>query len=177
MFVLKKQEPEWHELIPAKGKQPAVSVQFAPATRAMKRRAAAAMRAVLDQAGADDATATVEALDAFSRALLREGIMAWKGIGGADGKPIPVTPDNVEMFLAEDRLFAPADLVYVVPILNRDREKNGSSASRSGTGKAGTRGKAIAPPSATPRSKGGARNARTASTRSKPSKAKKSGRS
>jgi hypothetical protein len=175
MFVL---GPKWETLIEAHGGAPAVEVLFVPPSRAMKRRAAAAMRTILADAGDPPDLETVNAaLDVYSRTILAEAIRAWKGIGDAGGAPAPVNPDMVALFLDDDRLFGPAHRLYVEPILDRDREKNASPASPSGIGEAATPAKTIAARSAAPAKKGAAKNARTPSTRSRRPKPRKSGRS
>lgn len=167
MRVLKQAEPTWETLFPAEGGKPAVEVLFAPVTRQMRRNAKAAVREMI-LSGVEIESASPELLDdvgeAVSIAFLRQGIIDWRGIGDADGEPIAVSPEAIEMFLADDDLFAAADRIYVGPIIERDREKNGLSASPNGIGEAETPAKIIAGSPAEPTRKAGAKNAPTGKT-------------
>lgn len=196
-MILREPEQAWVELIPAKGDDPAVLVIFAPPTRSMKRRAQRAAWREMSGAKPEelDALELADIGDAFSRELLRLAIVAWKGVGldGATvGEPAEITPPldvrvktsdkpdrptgTIDLFLADEEAFDAADAAYVLPILERDREKNALSASPTGIGGAGTRGKAIAGSAARPRKKAGAKSARTGKTSLKPPKAKSSGK-
>lgn len=189
MLTLTKREPFWLTLIPAAGKDPAVRARFAPITRAMKRKAARASRAVwgdgpvpADELSDAELDALYDAGEAASRALIRFGLLdqpepAWEGIGDAAGKPLPVTEETVEMALDEDRFFEAADRLYVQPAAFRDAEKNGSPASPNGTGEAGTRARATASSAAARRKKAAAKPVRTPSTRSKAPRRKPPGKS
>jgi len=175
MYQLQKRAPQWLTLRPAIGKDPAVQVLFAPVTRSMKRRAAAAARTLLpdlpdDLQGADAATVG-DFIDAVSRETVRLGILGggqWKGVGDANRKPVPVTPENVDLFLQDEEMLEAADRLYLVPDAARAREGNGSAQSSNGTSAAG---KDIAPGA---RSPGGAKSARTGSMPSKAPRQRKS---
>jgi hypothetical protein len=174
-----KPGPEWLTLIPAAGKVPAVRGQFAPASRSMKRRAQHEARKGIDGATVDllDVCDLADIGDAFSRSLIRQALLAWEGIGDVDGKPIEVTPEAVELFLADERLFEAADALYVMPIVLRDREKNGYAASPNGTGKAATPAKDTARSRVGRTRAKGAESARTARTSPRRPRGKKSGSS
>lgn len=190
MRRLQRREPEWLTLIEAADGEPAVRIKMPPITRAMRRRAAAAAQGIAGGAGledgADDPLLLIEAGEAVSMEMIRIGLLEcreWEGIGGADGTPLPVTEDNVEMFLADDELFAAADAAYVRPWVDRELEKKDYAASPNGIGEAATAERAIAGSSAgrgpgkAARPRKGAKSARTGSTRSAAAKAKRSGTS
>lgn len=172
MLILTKNEPAWVDLLPG------VRVQFAPVTRAMKRKARQAAREVLgdvlsiEDVGSDQ---LFEMGEAFSRALIRLGIVDWDGIGDPKGKAMAVSAETVEMFLENEDCFEAADALYVMPVVERDREKNALSASPDGTGKAATRAKTTAGSAARPTKKAAAKSAPTARKRQGHPKARKSG--
>jgi hypothetical protein len=70
---------------------------------------------------------------AFTRRMARWGILEWEGIGDADGKPVDVTPENIDALLEHWQVFDAIDGKYVLPALIQDAEKNGSSLSPNGT--------------------------------------------
>jgi hypothetical protein len=167
----------WETLRAAQGDEPAVEVQFGPITRGMKLRA---YRRALGMVEGEDArkldqVALGDIGDAFSYELLRLGIQAWRGVGDANGEPVAITPPlrvrtsededrpkgTIDAFLSIEDLFDAADQVYVMPIVERDRSKNGSSASPNGTGGAATPAPDTAGSSARRTSRGGARSAPT----------------
>lgn len=160
MFVLAKQEAAWVDLLPG------VRVRFRPVTPGSYRRAMRAARAELD-VEADEAAANDAAGEAVSRELIRQGIEAWEGIGDAAGVPAEVTPETVDLFLADVALFNAADSKYVAPFVLAQAEKNGSAPSPNGTSAGATAGQPIAGDAAPPRAK----RARTRSTRRKPTTA------
>jgi hypothetical protein len=147
-------EPVW---TPVMGAQ----VLFAPIDRAMVRRARRAAREALgtsDGGGELSIEALVDELGSnFSVALITEGARDWKDVGSQrfdedgepvliDGKPVfdplPFTPENLSIALADPFTFEAFDEAYVMPFVTRERERaepgNGSAASPSGTGEAGT---------------------------------------
>lgn len=81
------------------------------------------------QAAADAIKANGEdaafGIAAFTRSLARSGIVAWEGIGDADGKPVDPSPDNIEALLEVLPAFDAIDRHYVVPALIGSHEKNG----------------------------------------------------
>jgi hypothetical protein len=175
MYKLEKREPKWLTLREAEGGDPAVRVRFGPLTRSMKRRAGAAARALFpdlpDEMEGADRAMVGDFIDAVSRETIRLGILAggeWEGIGDAKGKPVPVTPENVDLFLQDEAMIEAADRLYLVPDSARTAEKNGASPSPNGSS-AGARDIARAAPS-----RGGASNAPSESTRSKAPRPRKS---
>lgn len=152
------QQPWWFTLVDAQGEDvAAVRVQFAPIGRiALRaaRRAAGEVYREADLPEGDDAPLSTELLeaagDALSDALLMAGIIAWEGVGDADGVSAPVTPDNVRLFLADPLRFEALDAAYVRPFILKELEKNGSSPLPNGISAGATPEKAIAGSSAKP---------------------------
>lgn len=191
--MLRLSEPDWQTLRASRGEDPAVRVRFAPVTPGMKRRAKHAAGKALGDADikAMDVLELADIGDVFSRELLRLAIVEWDGVGDADGNPVEITPPlderlktsdkadrptgTIDLFLAHDEMFEAADRLYVMPIVDRDREKNASAASPSGTGEAATRAKTIARSAAARKPKAGAKHAPTAQTSRKRPRGKKSG--
>ncbi|WP_174291005.1 hypothetical protein [Sphingomonas bacterium] len=158
MLRIASTEPEWLELFPAVGEEPAVEVRFAPITVPAVRAARRAVRVALDL----DAEDMENAGDELSRELIRRGLLEWRGVGGLDGQPWDVTPEHVAAFVGDHRTFEAADRVYVIPWLKRDTEGNAWSASPSGTGEAETRAAGTASSAAEQESTDGADPAKTA---------------
>lgn len=90
---------------------------------------------------------------AFTRSLVRWGIVEWEGVGDADGSPVPPSPENIDALLELWQAFDAIDRVYVAPALILADEKNASSLSPNGTS-AGAKATA-------PRARKAARPART----------------
>lgn len=155
MLKLAGAEPQWFDLDLPQG---AVRVQLRPITRTAVRRARAIAGAAL--AGNDNPDLAAIGED-VSAALLKDAIVAWEGVGDADGNPAPVTPDNIDLLLQHPDAFAALDRAYCLPWYERDREKNASSGSPAGTGTGAMPGNdtAISPAARKPRA--AARNART----------------
>ena len=155
---------------------PGVRVRFAEIDRAGFRAARRANTEILGGAVENDRDALERAGDALSEILISRGIVEWEGVGGSDGdEPVPVTPENVTLFLAEPRRFAAADEAYVVPWIKADAEKNASAGSPSGTSPPATPGSDIASSPAVEKP-ADATHAPTVSTSSKPKRAKTSGK-
>ncbi len=131
MLVAQKQqtEPAWTPVMGA-------SVLFAPITRPMLRRA---RRAALEALGVDGAeggeTRSVaeqmeELGDALSYALIVAGALDWRDVcqmaddddTGA-GVALPCTDANKAMLLADPLTFEAFDAAYVVPFVQRERER------------------------------------------------------
>lgn len=155
-------EPFWLEILPAqtalpaKGKKakilvPAQRTQFRPVTLAMILAAREeASRAVVDSIpsvkGKDDTSlpAPIEAsrLAAVGQvsivtAFAQLGIVAWEGVGDADGKPIEPTPAAILAYMSDWRVWDAVNRLYVQPALTGADEKNASAPSRNGTSGAG----------------------------------------
>ncbi len=81
-------EPVWLDL------PHGVRVQVKPLTAAVEGAAiAAAGAAVRDREFADDTERTYATANALACGLARYGVVAWEGVAGPDGAPLPVTPD------------------------------------------------------------------------------------
>ena len=129
MLKVQSADPAWVVIIPAAGDVPAVELLLAPIGIKTVRAARAAVRAILVL----DDQAIVDASDALSAEIMRRGILDWKGVGNAEGVPLIVSPDNIELFIADPHAFEATDRAYITPWAMRDQEKNGSSGSPSGT--------------------------------------------
>jgi len=131
MLVVHKQaeEPVWTPVMGA-------SVLFAPITRPMLRRARRAALEALGTEGAEGGeTATVaeqmeELGDALSYALIMAGVLDWRDVcvmGDDDdtgrGVPLDCTPENKAMLLADALTFEAFDAAYVIPYVQRERER------------------------------------------------------
>ena len=112
-----EQSPFWLDLLPG------VRVQVRPVSVAAMLLARASAGAVLKSAGQED-EGTIRAGEAFTRALARSGIVAWEGIGDADGLPVEPSPERIEQLLDHWPAFDAIDRLYVGPALVRDAEKN-----------------------------------------------------
>jgi len=196
MFQLSSPEPVTKTLIAAHGDRPAVTATFNPQPTPLSLRHARLAVATVMRDGQPDAVQ--RAADAFTAAIIRHNIVGWTGIGDADGGEVVPTHDReltdddgnvigvergtISAFLAEPRLVEAADREYVGPWVERDAEKNGSSASVNGTTAAATLAPDTASSAADTGTKADAattkparRPARTTSTPAKPKKGKRSG--
>lgn len=175
--------PEWK---PVMGAQ----VEFDPIDRkALRRARRAALKALgRDEHEGEDTASAEDQLeelgDALSYALLMQGIRNWKDVclmaDGDDagvGEVLECTEENKAMVLSDPVTFDAFDAAYVMPFAARERSKNASAASPSGTGAAATGAKGTARSHAKPKRKAAAGSARIASTRSKTKMPKSSGTS
>ncbi|MCC6008143.1 MAG: hypothetical protein JJU40_10740, partial [Rhodobacteraceae bacterium] len=92
----------------------------------------------LPEGSSDDEIAVI-----FARAIAQRAILDWEGVGDAEGKPAPVTPEGIAALLDIWPIFERFQLGYVAKALELEREKNASAPSPHGSG-AGAR--AIARP-------------------------------
>lgn len=69
----------------------------------------------------------------FAGALARRAVVDWEGIGDADGKVIPVTPEGIDAPLSLWPIFEAFNLHYVSRGMLLDAEKNDSAPSPTGT--------------------------------------------
>lgn len=138
MLKLPNTEAEWLDLDLPQGR---VRVRMRAITRhAVRHTRELAFKAMQS----DEAPDTLELSEQMSAALMRAGLVDWEGVGDADGNPVPVTPETVEQFLLHPDAFLALDIAYCRPWYERDREKNASSGSPSGTGTAAMPGSDIA---------------------------------
>lgn len=112
-----EQSPFWLDLLPG------VRVQVRPVSVSAMLLARAAAGEVLKNAGEQE-DGTIKAGEAFTRSLARSGIVAWDGIGDAEGQPVEPTPERIEQLLELWPAFDAMDRLYVGPALIQDAEKN-----------------------------------------------------
>ena len=95
--------PRWHDLAPS------VRVQLRPLTTALMvaTRADPAVEAVPEEASDE------ERAMAFAKALTRRAVLAWEGIGDADGTPIDPSPEAIDALLDIWPIFEAFQLTYV----------------------------------------------------------------
>lgn len=171
--------PTWVEILPKKDGRLPVRMEFAPISASVKKKARFLANEVLGDREGEEVLTKVDLIDlgdAFSKAIIRLTLRAWEGIGDDKG-PWPVTPETVSAILEDDELFEAIDAKIIMPLVEQDRAKNGSSAFPSGTGKAATRAKTIAGSAAVVRkATGDAKPARMSSTNSQARKAKQPGK-
>lgn len=124
-------DPVWVEL--AAGAR----IQLKPAT-ALAFAAGRALAQVAVLAGADGA----EAGAAFTIGFAAWGAIAWEGVGDEAGEPLELTRDNVKALLEQSQAaYDAVDQHYVIPALEAEAEKNGSSPLLAGTSPAGAKTK------------------------------------
>lgn len=191
-----KDGPFWIENV-----LPGIDLRFRPIEPRDCRAARRAVAAAIEAAGdIDDAEKTEIAGDAFSLALIRRGLVDWRGVGNLDGEPIEPTADapqldddgkpildddgepvmvlgTVSRFLSDAIVFEACDNAYVMPFVQRDREGNGFAGSQPGTSTKAMPAPAIVTSAAKPGADAAAGNAPTDSTGSKRKRGTKSGRS
>jgi hypothetical protein len=78
--------------------------------------------AVLDDHATDEASALV-----FAKALARNAVLDWEGVGDAEGNIIPVSPEGIDALLDVWPLFEAFQTKYVAKGLVLDAEKNVSA--------------------------------------------------
>ncbi|WP_428542665.1 hypothetical protein [Profundibacter sp.] len=112
-----KNEPAWLDL------GHGVRLHLHPLTTAMMvaSRNDPAVTA-LDENATDEASALV-----FAKALARNAVLDWEGVGGADGATIPVSPEGIDALLDVWPLFEAFQTKYVAKGLVLDAEKNASA--------------------------------------------------
>ena len=115
-------EPRWHELAPG------VRVQVRPLTTALMvaTRSDPAVEAVHEDAPDED-----RAL-AFAKSLAQRAVLAWEGIGDADGNAITPSPEAIDALLDVWPIFEAFQLTYVSKGLLLEQEKNASALSPTG---------------------------------------------
>ncbi len=116
-------EPEWLELAPG------LRLLLAPMSTALMM-AARADPAVQDlpEYASNDARGMV-----FARALARRALLDWEGVGDAEGKPLPITPDGIDALLDIFPIFDAFQTEFVGKGLVLDAEGNASAPSPTGS--------------------------------------------
>ncbi|SNT37697.1 hypothetical protein [Antarctobacter heliothermus] len=114
--------PRWHDLVPG------VRVQLRPLTTALMvaTRSDPAVEAVPDDASDEERAV------AFAKALARRAVLAWEGIGNAEGESIDPSPDAIDALLDIWPIFEAFQLTYVSKGLLLEQEKNVSTLSPNG---------------------------------------------
>ena len=109
--------PRWHDLAPG------VRVQLCPLTTALMvaTRSDPAVEAVPEDASDEERAV------AFAKALARRAVLAWEGIGDADGTPIDPGPEAVDALLDIWPIFEAFQIGYVSKGLLLEQEKNASA--------------------------------------------------
>ena len=110
-------EPRWHELAPG------VRVQLRPLTTALMvaTRSDPAVEAVPEEASDEERAV------AFAKALARRAVLAWEGVGDADGNPIDPSAQAIDALLDVWPIFEAFQLSYVSKGLLLEQEKNASA--------------------------------------------------
>jgi hypothetical protein len=115
-------EPRWLDL------GHGVRLHLAPLTTALM----VAARADLATAGLAE-TATPEALAlAMAKALARRAVLDWEGVGDAEGRSLPVSPEGIDALLDVWPVFEAFQTGYVAKGLVLEQEKNVSAPSPTG---------------------------------------------
>jgi hypothetical protein len=114
--------PRWHDL------SPGVRLQLRPLTTALMvaTRSDPAVEAVPEEA-ADEERAV-----AFTKALARRAVLAWDGIGDADGNPTDPSAEAIDALLNVWPIFEAFQLTYVSNGLLLEQEKYASALSPTG---------------------------------------------
>ena len=114
--------PRWHDLVPG------VRAELRPLTTALMvaTRSDPAVEAVAEEASDEERAV------AFAKALARRAVLAWEGIGDADGNAIEPTPEAIDALLDIWPIFEAFQMTYVSNSLLLEQEKNASAPSPSG---------------------------------------------
>jgi hypothetical protein len=120
--------PKWHDLAPG------VRVQLRPLTTALM----VASRSDPEVEELPDAASDEECALVFARALARRAVLAWEGVGDADGHAIEPSPEAIDALLDVWPIFEAFQLSYVSKGLLLEQEKNASAPSPNGPTAAAT---------------------------------------
>lgn len=109
--------PNWHDLAPG------VRVQLRPLTTAVMvaTRSDPVVESLPGEASDEERAV------AFAKALARRAVLAWEGIGGADGNAIEPNPEAIDALLDVWPIFEAFQLTYVSKGLLLEQEKNASA--------------------------------------------------
>ena len=114
--------PRWHDLAPG------VRVQLRPLTTALM----VATRSDPAVEGVPEDPSDEERAVAFAKALARRAVLAWEGIGDADGNVIDPSLEAIDALLDVWPIFEAFQLTYVSKGLLVEQEKNASALSPNG---------------------------------------------
>ncbi|HHB80210.1 MAG TPA: hypothetical protein ENK83_00460 [Aliiroseovarius sp.] len=100
-----------------------VRVQLRPLTTALMvaTRSDPAVEAVPEEASDEERAV------AFAKALARRAVLAWEGVGDADGQTIDPSPETIDALLDIWPIFEGFQLAYVSKGLLLEQEKNASA--------------------------------------------------
>lgn len=144
--------PRWVELIPG------LRVQLRPLTTALMVAARADPALDLAAMAGDDMPTATEALAlTMAKALARQAILDWEGVGDAEGRPLPASPAAIDALLDVWPVFEAFQTIYVSKGLLLDAEKN------------------VSPPLPTGSSVGASATARPAKARARTARAAQTG--
>ncbi|MFD1796908.1 hypothetical protein FQV27_14935 [Paracoccus aurantiacus] len=115
-------EPRWHDLAPG------VRVRLRPLTTALM----VATRSDPDVEAVPDETSDETRALIFAKALARRAVLAWEGVGDAEGNAINPSPQAIDALLDIWPIFEAFQLVYVSRGLLLEQEKNVSAPSPTG---------------------------------------------
>jgi hypothetical protein len=112
-------EPRWVELITG------LRVQLRPLTTALMVAARADPALDLAAAQGEELPMATEALAlTMAKALARQAILDWEGVGDAEGQPLPLSPAAIDALLDIWPVFEAFQTLYVSKGLLLDAEKN-----------------------------------------------------
>ncbi|AMY69810.1 MULTISPECIES: hypothetical protein [Alphaproteobacteria] len=109
--------PRWHDLAPG------LRLQLRPLTTALMVATRSDPEVEAVPANASDEQRAV----AFAKALARRAVLAWEGIGDAEGNPVEPGPEAIDALLEIWPVFEAFQLSYVAKGLLLDQEKNVSA--------------------------------------------------
>ncbi len=109
--------PRWHDLAPG------LRLQLRPLTTALMVATRSDPEVEAVPADASDELRAV----AFAKALARRAVLAWEGIGDAEGNPVEPGPEAIDALLDIWPVFEAFQLSYVAKALLLDQEKNASA--------------------------------------------------
>lgn len=89
------------------------------------------------EALSDEASKEEQAL-VMAKAVARRVVTDWEGVGDANGKPVPVTPEGIDALLDIWPVFEAFQTRCLAPHLMLEQEKNASAPSPTGTSAAAT---------------------------------------
>jgi len=114
--------PRWHDLAPG------VRVQLRPLTTALMvaTRSDPAVEAMPEDASDEERAV------AFAKALARRAVLAWEGVGDAEGSPMEPSAEAIDALLDIWPIFEAFQLAYVSKGLLLEQEKNVSASSPNG---------------------------------------------
>ncbi|WEF25880.1 hypothetical protein [Paracoccus sp. S3-43] len=70
---------------------------------------------------------------AMAKAVARRVVTGWEGVGDADGRPVPITPEGIDALLDIWPVFEAFQAHCLAPHLMLEAEKNASTLSPTGT--------------------------------------------